>query len=629
MQRRIGRLSCAQIYGAFYCGVCLAFGQFAFGSVNEDLSGAASNDHRQFAHRLSGTPSSFESKTTPISETEDEATWEDIRTGFDELLGLLSGAKSREDMSDLQPDLKDKEPEVLVQRDDRVQTSAPSISPTSSTESKVHAGVFLLISIAVLVPIAFFAMLHAAIAPANSDAAEPRLALEVGQEKAAELTSVHSQRDQPSSSKEPSSAAKALTTEPLKVTKPRVARFDNIRYLLSTMVCLCHFWSPFSGMEFMTTGVEPAKTYMFVHESMVMACFVLVSGMVASPAGSSLAPQRVRGSISLLTTFLLAQFLYSSISMVLDKAGSHLWCPFPKELSWVGIVWTTSYHMWFIGSLLWWRIMTPFYMALRDGVLPVAMALLTTVLYGYNKDRDRKWFYIFFYVFGAWMKHNNLVARLDALASTSAAKVGAVGWLLLNLGVMYVFGKVTYTVTGDDGSSMMDWIRVGWPADKNFIALQSALPWERNVDTTVYLYYAWSYQVVVLFWQCANCFSLITLTPSGKYWFSDYGTRTITSYIFHVVFLILWSATGIYRATEPDQAIDGGGVSDGSLHLPEQAASLGVALLVPFVLMSPQCERWLWFIIKPPVGFLFDAAEIVPPKKPQLAMGTAEAVPHS
>ena len=83
-----------------------------------------------------------------------------------------------------------------------------------------------------------------------------------------------------------------------------MARFDNIRYLLSTMVCLCHFWSPFSGMEFMTTGVEPAKTYMFVHESMVMACFVLVSGMVASPAGSSLAPQRVRGSISLLTTFL-------------------------------------------------------------------------------------------------------------------------------------------------------------------------------------------------------------------------------------------------------------------------------------------------------------------------------------
>jgi len=274
------------------------------------------------------------------------------------------------------------------------------------------------------------------------------------------------------------------------------------------------------------------------------------------------------------------------------------------------VLWTPHSHLWFVACLLWWRLVAPFYLALR-GLFPIVLALLTTVTVGYA-SRSRDWYYVFFYVLGVWLKHNHAIPRLEKLVELWRVKIFAVLWLVLNLGVLgLLVSRVTYPEPYSR-TSMRDWLNVGTAGAEgfNYKALKTALPWERGTDEKMYLWYAWSYELILLMWQVLNSLSIIALTPATRCWASDFGRRTLTSYIFHVFFVQAWVWTGIVNNSSwnclGSKAMGAVGPA-GFRCFWQQGVSLAYAVVVSLALMTTWAERMLWLIVKPPIGFLFDA----------------------
>jgi len=382
--------------------------------------------------------------------------------------------------------------------------------------------------------------------------------------------------------------------QPAVAPKVRVARWDNIRYMLSTMVAITHFLQ--GGACSMETchsvgfgGQIPARTYLFLNESMVMTCFTLVSGMVASSAHTSLDKRRIKGSVSLYITCVLAQILYIGVGQIFPHFNSF----FPRKLSTGNVLYSFNAHMWFIGAMLFWRLLAPFYMRLR-GVLPVCFALFTSVARGYSSF-DRNWLYMFFYVLGVWLKEQNLVTKIHTAASIWTVKIGAVVWMILNF-IFLAFWMEARTFFSENGATMIAWINIWYPAP-SLMSLKDTLPWERGTPDDAYLGYAWAYMVIMLFWQLVNALCVIVLVPSHDCWMTSYGSRTITSYIFHLFFVQALAETRIYPHATPttgtEYTIDWSGAGW------RQLAIFLIGLVVPLILMSPLAEKVLSPMVKP------------------------------
>lgn len=140
-------------------------------------------------------------------------------------------------------------------------------------------------------------------------------------------------------------------------TAPREPHLDNARGVLIVLVVVGHV---IAGAEGVLAESLYAWIYMF-H----MAAFVTVTGVVSRSL------HRPDQYLRLLTTLVVPYLLFQTVNAVTRTLAFD--APFELRLAWPG--WT----LWFLVSLLTWRLLTPLLRALRPAValgLAVAAAIV-------------------------------------------------------------------------------------------------------------------------------------------------------------------------------------------------------------------------------------------------------------
>lgn len=145
----------------------------------------------------------------------------------------------------------------------------------------------------------------------------------------------------------------------------RDAYFDNMKFLLISLVVIGHLIEPLSGQA----AFRPL--YLFIY-SFHIPLFVLISGFFCKKITSS--DYRIKVIGSLVVPYLIFESLYSLSDyfvMGADKLRFSYFTPY-----WL---------MWFIFSMIIWKMLLPYAVKIR-GALPISIVI--AILAGYAADAE-------------------------------------------------------------------------------------------------------------------------------------------------------------------------------------------------------------------------------------------------
>jgi fucose 4-O-acetylase-like acetyltransferase len=292
-------------------------------------------------------------------------------------------------------------------------------------------------------------------------------------------------------------------TEP---TRERDAHLDNAKFVLIVFVTIGHT----IGYTIADAVPVAGAMYFWVYLFHVPA-FVFLAGYFSR--WTALTPMRARG---LVERVIVPYLVFSALYYVWYR----LWTDKQVELD----VTTPVDHMWFLLSLLAWRLLTPLLLALRH---PFAVSVLVSLGAGLLRDVDlflslsRTLGYLPFYVLGLVVTRQS-IERLR----TTAARVGGIVALAVAFAVCLEVNDRTRHYP-----SWVYWTR-GYEHMKQ-PALEGA-----------------GLRLGLIVVGIALGAAVIALTPTRRSWLTTLGAASLYGYLLHVAVIRIYWASPLYDASD-------------------------------------------------------------------------------
>ena len=227
------------------------------------------------------------------------------------------------------------------------------------------------------------------------------------------------------------------------MSEDRDAFFDNARFLLMAAVVFGHAIEPLTGQS---RALAATYTWLYAFH---MPLFVFIAGHFAH------ASLRIRPLFTrLLLPYVLLQFAYTWFGHVVHKTPE-----------WSLHLLTPDWILWFLLSLLWWRLFLPLWLRLPQ---PFALACLLALLagyvgaIGYPLSVSRTLVFFPFFVLG----HLTTAPQLARLAAPKlrwlAALLLLAAWLLARkvaplFDVRWLYGSFSYAALGQGALLAAQW----------------------------------------------------------------------------------------------------------------------------------------------------------------------------
>jgi fucose 4-O-acetylase-like acetyltransferase len=317
--------------------------------------------------------------------------------------------------------------------------------------------------------------------------------------------------------------------------------FDNLKFVLILLVVIGHALEPLYG-----TSLSANTVYHFIYFFHI-PLFVFVTGYFT---------KKMDKISHLLALYIIFQVLYTLMDFyVHDRSDLSIRFSLPY--------WVT----WYLMAVILWKLVLPFFIRLR---YPIITSSVLAVLAGYaHKDLGyifsslRAFNFFPFFIAGYYMKREYLDYLFKKPVQIASVLIIMVTFFLLfryghYLKSEWLWGSYTYQEMG-----ITEW-------------------------------YAGLYRIAVASVTVVLSTAILSLTPVGKTWFSEWGTRTIYPFLLHGFLIKYVLAQGIY----------------GHVHTGVDQVWLVLSAVIVTILLSTKWvakySRWLFH---PQISFLFKKKE--------------------
>ncbi|MDB1086694.1 acyltransferase family protein [Streptomyces sp. ACA25] len=328
-------------------------------------------------------------------------------------------------------------------------------------------------------------------------------------------------------------------------SKSRDPWWDNIRYISGTLVVVGHTIEPLRNFD------GPLWLYLATW-ALRLPVFVMVCGYF-STAG----PLTAREIRRIVESIALPYLFFTAFQTVQIKWLTGEWkvaLALPK--------WT----LWFLFSLIIWRVLLPYIAALR---FPLTLSIIASLAIGYFDE------------FGSAYSASRTVAFLPFFILGWKIKQGLFSQLLSTRWTRYAgAGLIT-------GSAAIAWlvrdeVGLGW--------LSMSAPYGTQADAFGTLW-AWTFRAGLLMWGFTLALCLINLVPRRNIPFVTYlGAGGMYIFLLHPLVLRPLREYGIFERVD-------------SKH--EQVFTVMAAILLAALLASPPVRRLARPVVQPNIPWLF------------------------
>mmetsp|Transcript_28780 Transcript_28780/g.70195 ORF Transcript_28780/g.70195 Transcript_28780/m.70195 type:complete len:604 (-) Transcript_28780:383-2194(-) len=376
----------------------------------------------------------------------------------------------------------------------------------------------------------------------------------------------------------------------------RYHALDHLKYLALIYVVTAHFVSP----ESMHRQVLQQTIAGFAW-SWAMPAFAFCSGYNAPVEGKDIIPRRRSRILKLAICYFIATAMYilffeyvikSQIESKYAEKEAKDWISFLSQSDmkgslnldtfWKWLVGRPWWHLWYLQSLIFWQLLTPYWMTLRfpivgSLVLSVCALYMTAEHFSAPFAIARSLEYFPYVVIGASTRAYAYTKPVQIFAAQaySKAAAGAVlfytfAWILAcpfnHFADMGIFQAPGFTVD----FKMFDrqrWYGIG--------------------------------KIAYIVYSTAVMGAIIIVCPNRKTYFSVAASNSLVPYIYHYALLLVFMAWGLYGTAEFAM------FTDASPEPWRQILYVGTGFLWGNFLFIPQVAWLLKHPIMPPTGMLF------------------------
>lgn len=283
----------------------------------------------------------------------------------------------------------------------------------------------------------------------------------------------------------------------------RIAKWDNAKFVLITLVVICHFYENYLGSS------DLVNSLFFSVYSFHMPAFFLVSGLFAKKTVNE---KRIEKVTPYLLLYLFTKFLGWIVLRIIQKDGY-----VPIDL------FHESGVAWFILALFFMYVIT-FYTKRFRPVYVFTVSILVSMLAGYTNGDINLFcwlrvviFYPFFYV--------GYVISLEDLAKWMESS---------KLKIVSAIGLVVYFAVCYIGIHKLFWMRF-LVTGRNYNLLEHGALYGGVLRLGTYIV---SFALVFMF---------LCVIPKRRVCISALGERSLGVYVFHYAFINLYTHSFLYR----------------------------------------------------------------------------------
>ncbi len=344
-------------------------------------------------------------------------------------------------------------------------------------------------------------------------------------------------------------------------SKPRIALWDNARFVLIVLVVIGHLISTIRTDTALGFGIY-AYVYLF-H----MPAMILLSGMFSRPDTS---PKAVRSTVQLLLTWVLWEFIWVGIRAAVEQTG-------PGHSFLISPAWT----LWFLVTLATLRILLPYLARLRHPmVVSLVLALVGGLLpaSGTEFSASRTLAFLPFFMAGWLARDRGWLAGDWFMRPARSLRLAAAG-LLAAVALVFVAVPHLRTVWRID-----TWLT--WRDDYGWLFSNAPIgAWQPTAGWAVALGGA-AVTVVLLALAGSMTLALLILVPRRESIATRWGTRTLYVYLLHGPVVYLLREIGVVEWF-------------GSFGVPGLIALVGVGALIAVALSTGGVARVFRPVIEP------------------------------
>lgn len=321
--------------------------------------------------------------------------------------------------------------------------------------------------------------------------------------------------------------------------------WDNVRYVSGTLVVVGHTIEPLRDFD------GPLWLWM-VSWALRLPVFVMVCGYF-----SSAAPLNARETRRIIESIALPYLFFSALQTLQVKWLSGEWKIYLGLPKWA---------LWFLLSLVVWRVLLPYVAALR---FPFTTTVLASLAIGYFNEfgntfsASRTVAFFPFFILGWKIKEGLFSGLFNARWTRTVSLV-----------LLLLSGVVAWVIRND--------VRIGWTTMSG--------PYESQADlfgTPL----AWVIRASLLAWGIVMALSLINLIPRARVPVVTYlGAGGMYIYLLHPLILRPLREYGFFDRID---------------HKAEQVAVVLAAVAMAAVLSSPPIRRLTKPIVQPSMPWLF------------------------
>lgn len=349
--------------------------------------------------------------------------------------------------------------------------------------------------------------------------------------------------------------------------RPRIALWDNARFLLIVLVVVGHMISTVRTDSAFTFGIY-AYIYLF-H----MPAMILLSGFFAHAEAT---PKAIKSTVQLIAVWLLWEGIWALIHFGVEGKE-----PGSKFL--VSPAWT----LWFLVSLATMRILLPYFARMRHPLLiSIALALLGGLppAIGTEFSAARTLSFLPFFVVGWLARSRGWLTGDWFLHPTRALRTA--GWTVLaTIGVVFALMPNLRNKWRID-----TWLT--WRDDDDWLLEHAPITGLEQPTELVGVATGLSITAALLAIAAVMTFALLLVVPRGHSLLTVWGTRTLYAYLLHGP--IVWVLRK-YGAIDAIYALGIGGVA--------LLILIGIALAI--LLSTAPVARITRPLIEPRIGWLF------------------------
>lgn len=329
--------------------------------------------------------------------------------------------------------------------------------------------------------------------------------------------------------------------------KERVALWDNYKFILIYLVVLGHMADRTVDS---VIGSRAVFSFIYIFH---MPAFAFVSGVFAKNTVKNKRFDKIFEYLTLYLGFLVLMFLFDMA--ILHKLRFHLLDDFSSP--------------WYALALFNWLLITICLQRLKGSYWLIASIVLG-VMVGYDKEihdvlaLSRTLVLYPFFLTGYLVKRE----KLEKLAENKVLKILSIVGLVFAAALIYWKNGSFYY----------------------YRSLYTARNGYALIKTIANPLYGGLYRMVYYVIAAGLSFLLLLATPTKRYFFTSWGTRSMTIYVFHRIAMDLF--------TRPDM-IKGKSIAEYLIANSKTEWIFVIAMVIVFVCGLPFLEKILIFIVKP------------------------------